>query len=242
MTPFSSSDPTVSRLVEKQMRNWELARRQRLEASRPERPQLEEFICVSRQMGSGGRQVAAGLAERLGWPLFDKELLDAMSDDDAMRRRIYASMDQRDLSWWEEALRSLMDGTFVKNDYFRRLCRTLLSLARQGHAVFLGRGADLILPADQGLRVRLAAPFELRAARFAESNKVTFNEARSLLARTERERAAFIRRHFGVDSEDPTRHNLVINTGRCSIAAAVEIVLHSREVLLPALRPQQVSG
>ena len=141
-----SNNPAIARLVERQMRNWELGRDQRLDSTLPGTSRVEEFVCVSRQVGTAGEEVAQALGDRLGWPVFDREILDAMAGDDTVRRQIYESMDSRDLSWWEETLRSLMQSEFVRNDYFKKLTETLLSLARQGSCVFLGRGADLLLP------------------------------------------------------------------------------------------------
>ena len=176
--------------------------------------------------------VAVRLGERLGWPIFDREVLDVMAGDDRMRREIYASMETRDLSWWEETLRSLMQGEFLKNDYFHRLCETLLSLARQGTSVFLGRGADLILPADRGFRVRLVAPLELRVARFAGSTGLEMEEAAKQLQKLERERDEFFRHHFRVDANDPVRHDVSINLSGFSIDKTVELVLEARRIFM----------
>ena len=87
----------IDRLVERQMRNWELAKSQPLTSGHPE-SEMNDFITVSQAVGSGGGAIAQQLADRLGWPLFDKDLLLAMARDDAVRARIYASMDERDLT------------------------------------------------------------------------------------------------------------------------------------------------
>jgi len=84
-------------MVEKQMRNWELAKAQRLTVPEPRRAEVEDFIAISRSVGAGGNSVAVVLGEALGWPVFDKEILQTMAGDDAIRREIYASMDERDI-------------------------------------------------------------------------------------------------------------------------------------------------
>ncbi|MCP5110323.1 MAG: cytidylate kinase-like family protein, partial [bacterium] len=66
----------TSRLVERQMRNWELARAQRVEVPAvPGAKEVEHYVAISRTVGSGGSEVAVLLGERLGWPVFDKEIL-----------------------------------------------------------------------------------------------------------------------------------------------------------------------
>lgn len=227
----ASSDAALAKLVEKQMRNWELGKAQRLAVAEPQRREVEDFIAISRAVGTGGRELAGKVGEALAWPVFDKEILNAMAGDDVLRRQIYASMDERDLSWTEETLRALLQPEFARNDYFHRLTQTILSLARQGHAVFLGRGAHLILPPGRGFRVRLVAPFEMRLRRFAEEFELSPDQAREGLLRIENERADFLRKHFRIDTADETRHDLTVNLERFSPDQAVDLVLSTRELI-----------
>lgn len=222
-----SQDPVVARLVEKQMRNWELARQQRLENNRAARQQQEvaDFVTVSRAIGSTGAEAARRLAERLGWPCFDKELLQHMAGDDRLRTRLYEDMDERDTNWLESALRWVLHGEFRQEDYFHRLTETVLALARQGPAIFLGRGVDLILPPERGLRVRFLAPEEDRVAELARRYQCDEKAARERIEAIEREQADYLRRYFRVAADDPTRFDLLINLGRMSHADAVELIV-----------------
>lgn len=222
--------PGMDKIVERQMRNWELTRRRREASVQEPRPEVEDFLCVSRMAGLEDSPVAARLGERLDWPVFDREILDVMAGDDELRQRIYRFMDGRDLGWWEDVLRPLLEPEFVRNDYFHQLCRTVLSLARQGHAVFVGRGADRILPQNEGFRVRLVAPREMRVERYAETRGVGHDEATRELQRREKERKDFLRHHFDVDADDPTRGDLVVNLGRLSEEQAVDVILTARRI------------
>ncbi len=219
-------DSTIAKLVEKQMRNWELTRQQHLEIEErgPQIP-VADFVTVSQAVGSAGGQVARQLAQRLGWPLFDKEILQHMAGDDQVRTRLYEKMDQRDTSWLESMMRNLLQGEYRKEDYPYRLSEAVLALARQGPAVFLGRGADFILPPDRGLRIRILAPHEVRVATYAQQNQCDQETARTEIARAEHEREEFFRRCFGQPKVDPTRFDLMINLGRMSPDEAVEVIL-----------------
>jgi cytidylate kinase len=231
MAPKALLDPNLAKLVEKQMRNWELSRAQRLSVPEPDRPEVEDFICISRSVGAGGKEIASMLGEKLGWPVFDKELLDVMAGDNDLRRSIYDSMDERDLGWFEESLRSMLQRDFVKNDYFHQLTETVLSLARQGHAVFLGRGTHLMLPAGIGLRVRIVAPHGACVEAFAKRTGQSIEEARASVKRLEKERIEFIQRHFKVDVDDPSRHDIVINRAQVGLKQAVEMILAARKII-----------
>jgi hypothetical protein len=220
---------SAAKLVERQMRNWELARAQRPSTASPVRTEVEEFIAISRAVGAGGLEVATGLGEALRWPVFDREILEIMAGDDELRRQIYASMDERDMGWCEETLQVLLRPEFIKNDYFRRLTETVLTLARQGNAVFLGRGADLILPLHIGFRIRLVASLETCAANYAKRHSLLPEDAKKEIARVERERDEFIQRHFQAEPADQTRHDLTLNLDRFTAEQAVDVVLHARE-------------
>ncbi|MCP4248855.1 MAG: cytidylate kinase-like family protein [bacterium] len=233
MSAKSLNDSGAAKLVERQMRNWEIARSQRgLPA--PEQPrEVEDFVALSRAVGAdlaGSGQVAATLGERLGWPVFDKEILHTMADDDRLRTRLYESMDERDLGWFEETVRSLMPGAFKKNDYYPRLTATILSLARQGRAVFVGRAADLILPPTHGLRVRLTAPPATCVANFAQQNELDIDRAEAEVKRIEAERADFIRRHFGIEAAEQSRHDLIVNVDRFTPAQTVTLILEALQM------------
>ncbi len=225
----------IAQVVERQMRNWELARAQRLEVPEPKRDEVEDFICVSRRVGTpGALAVASGLGKALDWPVLDKEILEAMAGDDFYRKQIYANMDQRDLSWSEEVLRSFFDGKFGRNDYFHRLCDTLLSLARQAPAVFLGRGADLVLPADRGLRVRLITSYQVRVDAVAAEKGLTAKAATQEIARSEQARLEFLQNHFRLDPKTSARFDLSIHLGKFSVEQAIEMILKARSLRLTA--------
>jgi len=236
------ADATIAKLVEKQMRNWELSRQQRVGLQEEgEQRQVADFVSISREVAAGGRRFATALAERLGWPVFDKELLTHMADDDQVRARLYEHMDERDTGWIERMLRWLVQGEVRREDYVLRLYETVLALARQSHAVFLGRGAELILPQDRGLRLRLIAPEDVRLREYARRSGCDEKAARSQLGRLERERAEYIRRTFGRDPAELARFDLILNLGSVALTDAVELAMAALRLRGVAVDSQQAS-
>lgn len=220
-----SGGPGAARAVERQLSNWELARAQRLTGPVERGANELDFICLSRMVGIDGREVAVPLARRLGWPLFDREVLDRMAGDDEVRRQIYRAMDEHDFKWWEAAMSPWVVGRFVLDDYFRRLGEAVLGLARQSRCIFLGRGADLILPQGRGLRVRMVASLSTRIQSMAASRARTEAEARVAIEAEEHARLEYFRRHFHASPDDLLRHDLVVNLDRLSAAEVVDLVV-----------------
>jgi len=223
-----AAEPGVMRAVERQMSNWELARTQHFDREPHERPATQHFICISRLVGIDGHEVADLLGERLQWPVFDRQVLDLMAGNDEVRRRLYAAMDEHDLKWWQSAMSPLVVGRFVVDDYFHRLCDAILALARKSACIFLGRGAELILPPESGVRVRLVAGLASRIRDAATARGLTSNEARAWIEREEAERAGFFRRYFKAEPADPARYDLALNLDRMSPEIAAELILAAR--------------
>lgn len=211
----------IEALVERQLRQWKLG----LSARAPEdAPEVNPFIAISRQVGAGASAIAAGLGASLGWPVFDRQILQAMSESDTLRQRLYEQLDERDATWLEGMLESLLL-TDRPQDYRTRLTETLLAIVRVGPAILLGRAADLILPHEFGLRVRIVAPFDVRVQRYAAEQNIAYPSARRAVARIDRERAEFIRRHFRRSVDDPLRFDLILNTDRFAPEAARKLIL-----------------
>jgi hypothetical protein len=220
----------VSQVLERQMRNWEIAREQKVEALLPTETGLKDFVVISRAVGLPGLKIASQVGARLGWPVFVRQVLQVMAGNDEYLRRLYAVMDEQDIGWLEDILRSMGLGKYGKDDYFHRLTATVLSIARTGNAVFLGRAADLILPKNAGFRVALAASRDYCLKCYAEQKHIPLAQADREVKVIEKERAAFIRHHFRMDANDPCRCDLVVNMERFSEAQIIELILSAERI------------
>lgn len=219
---YGRSAAALAKVLSGNFQSWERARtRTGTTRSRA----VCDFVTISRQVGSGGAKIVAQLGEKTGWPVFDREVLQAMAGDDTFRERLYAWMDERDTGWLEQMLKWVVAGRFPPQDYVSKLGRAILALARGAPGIFLGRAADLILPQDQGLRVRVNAPLEVRVRNFGLAHSLEEELAAEEVERLGRERADFIQNHFRRDVDDATRYDLAVNTGRVSVEEAVELIV-----------------
>jgi cytidylate kinase len=89
----------------------------------------------------------------------------------------------------------------------------------------VGRGANFILPPDERFSLRVVAPLEIRIQNVARAYKVPAEKAKKRVIGRESRRSAFIRKSYNADISDPENYDLTINTGRMSIASAVEAVI-----------------
>jgi len=224
------SNPGMSKVLERQVRNWELSRSQKLKSSRPKQAQVHDFITITNNVGAGGGEVADMLGQQLGWPVYDRQVLKQMALDDKTRTQIYQNVDERYIGLFEQTWRSLMQAEFRKNDYFPRLVRTILWLGCKGPAVFVGRSTDLILPWEKGLRIKVYTSLQRRIENFALQTGLSPKEAVKEVERIDMDRTSFIRNHFHMDVNDPSRFNLMINLERFTNAQAAGLILAAHTI------------
>ena len=97
-------------------------------------------IAISRQAGAGGTSVAAEVGARLGWPVYDRELVERIAREMHLRTKLLESVDERRTSWLVECAESFSQVPLVgESAYVRHLIQTILSLGSHGSCVIVGR-------------------------------------------------------------------------------------------------------
>jgi hypothetical protein len=228
------SGSNVTRMVERQMRNWELGRLHPATGPAPNvTDTIQFYITISREMGSQGEQVASQLARCLNWSKYDREILTYMSENEDVRRRLYESLDERQRGWLQQLVDLFepmgIDATRMRDEYFGRMCQSIMAIAQHQHAVFVGRGASFILPPSRGLSVRIVAPLEYRIANVMQTEGLSQREARRRIYEIDARRTEFLLMHFGPRPYDPRRYDMVLNAGKIPIADIVYLIRQAAE-------------
>ena len=184
------------------------------------------YLLISREKGAGGSAVGQLAGKRLGWQVFDNEIVDAIAQRARVRRELVESLDERDRETIRDAVEGLLHPQPMETSgYLANLHEIFLTLGHQGDVVIVGRGAHFILPSQFGLRVRMVAPVEVRVRRIASGDKMSLKAARLAVEKSDRERATLARRQYGQNVADPANQDLTINTAELSVESATEIVL-----------------
>ncbi len=224
----TQSEKCVSaQMLERQMRNWEIARTQNPKSGGVDTPTqtVRDFVTISRSVGLSGAYLAKRLHDRLGWPVYDRGILLAMAGDDVCRAKLFEVLDEREENWVESFMRGLMQPNYVGREaYFEKLVETVAMLSRTAPGIFIGRGVDLILPHQVGLRVRLSANREFCARAYSKDRNLSIEAATREIDAIERDRARYIKQNFHVSPCEAERFDLVINLERFTIDEATEIV------------------
>jgi cytidylate kinase len=215
--------------VERRMALDDILGRVTGEAEKPR--QLGSFLTVSRQLGSGGAIVAERVAERLGWTVLDRQLVEKLAEKLEVSPKMIELMDETRSNWFRDAIYSLVEPRLVEQQsYVAMLGKVLLLSAYDGKVVFVGRGANFLLPREAGLRVLVLAPRSDRVARVAERLGLDTKAADRKLDELDHARADFVHRNFYADVNDPQHYDLVINSSIFGIEGSTDVVCAALEL------------
>ncbi len=220
--------------LERAQRHWE--ERHRESAASPAAAPPALTIALSRQAGTPGTSVAREVGARLGWPVYDHELLQRIAQEMGLRVRLLESVDERRQSWLRECIEAFasapVSGKYISEGAFvRHLVETVLSLGAHGECIIVGRGSAQLLAPQTTLRVRLVAALADRVAAVARRFGLAPKEAEHRVHETERERVQFVRDHFQKDPADPANYDLILNTSRWSVAECAELIIQASHAL-----------
>jgi cytidylate kinase len=175
-------------------------------------------IAISREVGIHAGDVACSVGRRLGWPVWDRELVEEVALRLHSRASTLAMLDETHVSWLQESVEAIMDAHSISQvSYVHQLFKIFESLAERGNSVIVGRGAAHAMPVETTLRVRLVAPLEYRVATVSRIAGVNSDVALRKVEKLHRDQTRFLKDHFHKDPADPANYDLVLNVARLSV-------------------------
>jgi cytidylate kinase len=175
-------------------------------------------ITISRQLGSRGREVAHLVADRLGYRLVWRDLINQAARQAGAPEVALAAID-------ELGLLGLRPSRTASEAYCQAVRQVMEELVAAGNVVILGRAGQVILrDRPDTLHVRLMAPAQVRAARIAQSQGISIEGAIAQIEASDRNRRNYLKRFYHVRWDDPEIYDLVINTGRATPDMAANLI------------------
>lgn len=178
-------------------------------------------ITISRQLGSLGREVARIVAERLGYRMMWRDLINEAARRAGAPEMALAAID-------ELGLLGMYPSRKACEAYCQAVRQVMEELAAQGNVVILGRAGQVILrDHSDTLHVRLMAPTRMRAERIAQTQEISIGAALAQIEASDRYRRNYLKRFYQVRWDDPELYDLVINTGRVTPGVAAELIVQA---------------
>jgi hypothetical protein len=211
----------AAEVVERQLDKWNAMQRAARETNKKMPTPAFRFITIARDKGSLGDEVAQELSRRLGWHVFDKEIVTYIAKDNRVRENLVRQLEENSENIVQDTISRFLgkpeDGYIANWEYHESLLKTLAYIAKKGQAIILGRGANFVLREDkEGMNVLITASPEIRVRRISESLHMTPEAARHHMTDDDEERRRFMRQYYRQDFENMDSYDVVFNTDRAS--------------------------
>jgi len=204
----------------------ELAEKRKADEDRASMARKATYVVtVSRGYGSLGKQVAQTLAERLGVRCCDRDILEEVARRAAVDLELVTKLDENVRHAGMEPWKAFFTGKSLNEQrYLEHLGRVIMNISGKG-GVIVGRGAHMILGPGKAFRVRIIGSLDACAVRIAAREQLDLEAARQRVRTIDKQRAAYLQKHYGVDIADCSVYDLVINSDRFSVQQMVDLIL-----------------
>ena len=180
-------------------------------------------VTISREYGSGGTAIAKRLAEVLGIPCYDKEVIAKAAEENNIQMWEFSMAENNPYSvHYTDFVYALSDNREL---IFKSQSKAMEDLADKGPAVFLGRCGNYILRnRPDCIHVFICASYSTRIRRAMETYGLKEREAEREIRRVDRLRAAYYGSNTGQRWGSGETCDLVINTDEIGVEGAVKLI------------------
>lgn len=194
------------------------------------------IICISREYGSGGREVGRKLAERLGIPYYDRELLVKTAMEHGISEAVIESVDEKAATWsnmgFPMGIRNPYQADhedalyYVMNDkVFHLQAETIRQIAAEGSCVLIGRAAEEVLKDDPDMvSIFIHANKSDRVKRIMALEEVDAQKAEQKIRKMDKKRASYNNYYSDKKWGVCTSYDFSISTSRFGMDGTVEII------------------
>ncbi len=194
-------------------------------------------ITIGREYGSGGRQIGQIIADRLGIPFYDKELLNRAEEESGLGVEVFDKMDEKRCSnlvysFLRKPLRGSRKGIIGLKDFITMDDRlffiqnqVLKTLAYEGSCVIMGRCSNVVLSkVEEAVHFFVKAPEDYKVKLLKQIYDLDEMAAIKLMRDTDKERKDYFRHYTGKDWGDSSLYNFIIDSSVIGYEATADIM------------------
>ena len=196
---------------------------------------MRTIITISREFGSGGREIGKKLAEQLGIDFYDKELLEIASKESGITQELFVKHDE---TYTNSFLYSLVMGSYpitpdgrinpelpLNQKIFLAQFDTIRSLAEKGPCVIVGRCADYVLRNRENVvNFFITANMAHKRRRILERYDIEKSKVEDFIRKTDKRRANYYNYYTDMKWGEARNYDLCINSSKTGTDGAVSIL------------------
>jgi len=191
------------------------------------------IICVGRQLGSGGHDIARMLALDFQAEYYDKELLNLAAKESGFSEKFFEQNDEQrgifsslfHLHASHIGDNNLYQNNFSQESLFKFQSDAILKAADLGSCVFVGRCADYVLRKKPNVvNVFITASMEFRINQIMAKQHIDRQAARKFIEQRESKRAAYYNYYTGKKWGQAESYDLCVDASILGLQATEKFI------------------
>jgi len=190
----------------------------------------KKIITISREFGSGGRTIGHAVADKLGIPFYDKELVEQIALESGFAPQFIEEHGEhapgKSMFSYAFTHNGGMHGLSTADFLWSVQCNVILQLAEKGPCVIVGRNADYILKDRKDvLHTFIHADMDFRADRIVKLYGESEKSPESRLNEKDKRRKVNYHHYTGRDWGQAQNYDICLNSGVLGIEHCAQIIV-----------------
>lgn len=187
---------------------------------------MNRIITISREFGSGGRTIGKKVADKLGIPCYDSELIEKLAQESGFTKDyIKEAGEYTPGGFLASAFSNRAFGPTNEDILWEMQCRIITELAKKESCVIVGRCADCVLQDKADcLKVFIHADMAFRAERIVKVYGEREESPEQRLRDKDKRRAAYHRFYTNMKWGYAENYHLTLDSGVLGIDRCVDII------------------
>ncbi|MBR0259049.1 MAG: cytidylate kinase-like family protein [Prevotella sp.] len=198
-------------------------------------------ITISRQFGTGGHEIGAELARRLGVKLLDKQILNEVASRMKSVEDAVEKIEARNPLWRDDFTnfyRTYMaqaeyngqEQEQTSHTLFRAQADAIRRIADEESCIIIGRcGFDIFANHPNALKIFIHSSLDVRKRRIAEKYDISESDAAAMIVDNDYSRELYTKTFTGRDWKDATNYDISLDVRKFGINGAVDFLMHCIE-------------
>ena len=202
----------------------------------------EQFvITISRQFGTGGHEIGAELARRLGVKLLDKQILNEVASRMRIVEDAVEKIEARNPLWRDDFTnfyRSYMasaeyngqEQEKTSHTLFKAQVEAIRSIANEESCIIVGRcGFDIFANHPNALKIFIHSSIDCRKRRIAEKYDISEHDAAAMIVDNDFSRELYTKQYTGREWKDATNYDISLDVRNFGVNGAVDYIMQCIE-------------
>lgn len=191
---------------------------------------MSKVISISREFGSGGREIGFRLAKKLGIPFYDKELIEMAAADSNISEDLFHAYDEMISQKERHDYTSVNPLSTqyeipVSDQLFVIQSKIIKQLANHGSCVIIGRCSDVIV--EDSFHIFICSSMKNRVERLLSMEKNPDIDVKTMenhIRTVDKKRREYYQYYSGNEWGKAKNYDICLNSGKLGIETCVDII------------------